>query len=103
MLQNLRLVRGLDYYTKTVFEWVTNELGAQGTVCRRDVGDGLIEQLAKPTLRLICNRHGRYFIAAQTQKDVVTDVADVYYRRRSAFEIALKLAANYAMHCRICV
>lgn len=47
---NPRLVRGLDYYTKTVFEWVTNELGAQGTVCAGGRYDGLIEQLGgKPT------------------------------------------------------
>ncbi len=39
------LVRGLDYYTKTVFEWVTTELGAQGTVCAGGRYDGLIEQL----------------------------------------------------------
>jgi len=39
------LVRGLDYYTKTVFEWVTHELGAQGTVCAGGRYDGLVEQL----------------------------------------------------------
>jgi len=42
---NLRLVRGLDYYGKTVFEWVTDELGSQGTVCAGGRYDGLIEQL----------------------------------------------------------
>lgn len=42
---NSRLVRGLDYYSKTVFEWVTDELGAQGTVCAGGRYDGLIEQL----------------------------------------------------------
>lgn len=41
---NPRLVRGLDYYTKTVFEWVTDRLGAQGTVCAGGRYDGLIEQ-----------------------------------------------------------
>jgi len=47
---NPRLVRGLDYYCKTVFEWVTNELGAQGTVCAGGRYDGLVEQLGgKPT------------------------------------------------------
>ena len=40
-----RLVRGLDYYSKTVFEWVTDELGSQGTVCAGGRYDGLIEQL----------------------------------------------------------
>ena len=39
------LVRGLDYYGKTVFEWVTNKLGAQGTVCAGGRFDGLVEQL----------------------------------------------------------
>ncbi len=42
---NQRLVRGLDYYSKTVFEWVTTELGAQGTICAGGRYDGLIEQL----------------------------------------------------------
>jgi histidyl-tRNA synthetase len=40
-----RLVRGLDYYGKTVFEWVTDALGAQGTVCAGGRYDGLVEQL----------------------------------------------------------
>ena len=42
---NPRLVRGLDYYSKTVFEWVTDKLGAQGTVCAGGRFDGLVEQL----------------------------------------------------------
>jgi len=42
---NQRLVRGLDYYGKTVFEWVTDKLGAQGTVCAGGRYDGLVEQL----------------------------------------------------------
>lgn len=42
---NPRLVRGLDYYGKTVFEWVTSSLGAQGTVCAGGRYDGLVEQL----------------------------------------------------------
>ncbi|WP_026180127.1 histidine--tRNA ligase [Hahella ganghwensis] len=42
---NPRLVRGLDYYGKTVFEWVTTSLGAQGTVCAGGRYDGLVEQL----------------------------------------------------------
>ncbi|GAB3289555.1 histidine--tRNA ligase [Pseudidiomarina andamanensis] len=47
---NERLVRGLDYYNRTVFEWVTTELGAQGTVCAGGRYDGLVEQLGgKPT------------------------------------------------------
>lgn len=47
---NQRLVRGLDYYNKTVFEWVTDSLGAQGTVCAGGRYDSLVEQLGgKPT------------------------------------------------------
>lgn len=42
---NQRLVRGLDYYNRTVFEWVTNSLGAQGTVCGGGRYDGLVNQL----------------------------------------------------------
>ena len=42
---NDRLVRGLDYYNRTVFEWVTKSLGAQGTICAGGRYDGLVEQL----------------------------------------------------------
>ena len=47
---NPRLVRGLDYYGKTVFEWITDRLGAQGAVCAGGRYDGLVEQHgARPT------------------------------------------------------
>lgn len=47
---NPRLVRGLDYYNRTVFEWVTTRLGAQGTICAGGRYDGLVTQLGgKPT------------------------------------------------------
>lgn len=50
---NTRLVRGLDYYSRTVFEWVTTELGTQGTICAGGRYDGLVEQLGgKPTAGL---------------------------------------------------
>jgi histidyl-tRNA synthetase len=42
---NLRLVRGLDYYNRTVFEWVTDKLGAQGTICAGGRYDGLVAQI----------------------------------------------------------
>jgi histidyl-tRNA synthetase len=45
---NPSLVRGLDYYNRTVFEWVTQSLGAQGTVCAGGRYDGLVEQLGLP-------------------------------------------------------
>ena len=47
---NPNIVRGLDYYNKTVFEWITNSLGAQGTVCGGGRYDGLVEQVGgRPT------------------------------------------------------
>lgn len=46
---NPRLVRGLDYYRQTVFEWVTDTLGAQGAICAGGRYDGLIEELGGPT------------------------------------------------------
>ncbi|NKC16908.1 MAG: histidine--tRNA ligase [Gammaproteobacteria bacterium] len=45
---NHRLVRGLDYYSRTVFEWTTDQLGAQGTVCGGGRYDGLVSQLGGP-------------------------------------------------------
>ena len=47
---NPRIVRGLDYYTKTVFEFVTDKIGAQSTICAGGRYDGLIEQLGGPAL-----------------------------------------------------
>lgn len=42
---NSRLVRGIDYYNRTVFEWITDDLGAQGTICAGGRYDGLVKQL----------------------------------------------------------
>lgn len=42
---NTRLVRGIDYYNRTVFEWITDDLGAQGTICAGGRYDGLVKQL----------------------------------------------------------
>ena len=47
---NTRLVRGLDYYNRTVFEWTTTDLGSQGTICAGGRYDGLVEKMGgKPT------------------------------------------------------
>jgi histidyl-tRNA synthetase len=52
---NNKLVRGLDYYNLTVFEWTTNYLGAQGTICAGGRYDGLVELLGgKPTAAIGC-------------------------------------------------
>jgi len=50
---NPRLVRGLDYYNRTVFEWVTSQLGAQGTVCAGGRYDGLVENFGGPSVPAI--------------------------------------------------
>jgi len=42
---NSRLVRGIDYYNRTVFEWITDDLGSQGTICAGGRYDGLVKQL----------------------------------------------------------
>jgi histidyl-tRNA synthetase len=78
---NPRLVRGLDYYNRTVFEWVTDTLGAQGTICGGGRYDGLVERLGgKPTPaagfamgleRLVLMMQAR-------QVDVVLPTANVY-------------------------
>lgn len=47
---NPRLVRGLDYYTRTVFEWITDELGSQGTVCGGGRYDGLVELFSNKSI-----------------------------------------------------
>ena len=44
------IVRGLDYYTKTVFEIISTDIGAQGTVCGGGRYDGLVEELGGPSL-----------------------------------------------------
>ena len=77
---NPRLVRGLDYYSRTVFEWVTDELGSQGTVCAGGRYDGLVEQLggrATPACgfamgveRLILLLEAQQLVPAKTQPDI---------------------------------
>ncbi len=75
---NPKIVRGLDYYTKTVFEFITTEIGAQGTVCAGGRYDGLIEQLGgHPTpalgfatgierLLLVMDKQGCDFLTPKT-------------------------------------
>jgi histidyl-tRNA synthetase len=96
---NPRLVRGLDYYNRTVFEWVTDQLGTQGAVCAGGRYDGLLEQLggsATPAIgcaigmeRLVelCRLSGRAADAAGADVYVVA-VGD------AAVAAALRLAEN---------
>ncbi|MBL4822570.1 MAG: histidine--tRNA ligase [Colwellia sp.] len=79
---NERLVRGLDYYNRTVFEWVTTTLGAQGTICAGGRYDGLVEQLGGKATPAFGFALGiERFILMLTELDKVTNVraqVDVY-------------------------
>jgi histidyl-tRNA synthetase len=71
---NPRLVRGLDYYCKTVFEWVTDKLGAQGTVCAGGRYDGLVEQLGgKPSPAAGFALGIERLLSLMEESDVVSD------------------------------
>jgi histidyl-tRNA synthetase len=79
---NPALVRGLDYYNRTVFEWVTDSLGSQGTVCAGGRYDGLVEQLGGKATQGVGFAMGleRLVLMLQTlelDKNVVS-VVDIY-------------------------
>jgi len=77
---NPRLVRGLDYYCKTVFEWVTDELGAQGTICAGGRYDGLVEQLggkATPAIGFALGME-RILALLETQQELQVPAIDIY-------------------------
>lgn len=91
---NPRLVRGLDYYTRTVFEWITDELGAQGTVCGGGRYDGLVEQLGgKPT-------PGCGF-AMGTERLLELMQAQGVEHQQKTTDIYMVLAGNEAIHAGI--
>ncbi|MGP9831497.1 histidine--tRNA ligase [Marinobacter sp. NSM] len=80
---NPSLVRGLDYYGKTVFEWITDSLGAQGTVCAGGRYDGLVEQLGGKPTKAVGFAMGleRLILLLETLElvpDYVNNHADVY-------------------------
>lgn len=77
---NPRLVRGLDYYCKTVFEWVTDELGAQGTICAGGRYDGLVEQLGGKATPAIGFALGveRILALLESQQQMSPETIDVY-------------------------
>ena len=78
---NRRLVRGLDYYNKTVFEWVTQQLGAQGTVCAGGRYDGLVEQLggkATPAIGCAMGLERLALLLMEQGDATVTPSVDVY-------------------------
>ncbi len=78
---NPRLVRGLDYYCKTVFEWVTDQLGAQGTVCAGGRYDGLVEQLggkATPAAGFALGIERLLSMRESAGVEVASDAPDIY-------------------------
>jgi len=77
---NPRLVRGLDYYCKTVFEWITDELGAQGTICAGGRYDGLVEQLGGKSTPAIGFALGMERILAllESQQEQAAETIDAY-------------------------
>lgn len=77
---NPRLVRGLDYYCHTVFEWVTTELGAQGTVCAGGRYDGLVAELGGDHVPAVGFAMGveRLLLLLQQKGLMLTETADIY-------------------------
>jgi len=94
---NPALVRGLDYYGKTVFEWVTDSLGAQGTICAGGRYDGLVQQLGgKPTVAVgFAMGLERLILLLETLNLVPDDVnnqADVYVTAMGEQSVATAMA-----------
>ncbi len=76
---NPRLVRGLDYYSRTVFEWVTDQLGAQGTVCAGGRYDGLVEQLGGRKTPAVGFAMGvERLISLLEESETATQTADIH-------------------------
>ncbi len=79
--ENPHLVRGLDYYTRTVFEWISDELGAQGTLCAGGRYDGLVEQLggrATPAAGFAIGLERLQAILESRSSSVYTQPLDAY-------------------------
>ncbi len=79
---NDNLVRGLDYYSRTVFEWITDDLGAQGTVCAGGRYDGLVEQLggrATPAVGFALGMERLCLLLEAKSQSAVCDDAPVVY------------------------
>ena len=96
---NERLVRGLDYYNRTVFEWVTENLGAQGTVCAGGRYDGLVEQLGGKSTPAVGFAMGLERLVLMLETLELTDVrraVDVYMvtAGEGTMIAGLKLAEN---------
>ena len=100
---NVRLVRGLDYYNYTVFEWVTDLLGAQSTICGGGRYDGLVEQLGgqpSPAVGCAIGLERFMLVAEAVGQQQSRGPVDVYFcsmgenARRRSFQIAEKLRTD---------
>jgi histidyl-tRNA synthetase len=108
---NPRLVRGLDYYNLTVFEWVTDKLGAQGTVCAGGRYDGLVEQLggkSTPACGFAMGVERLIALIKESGGEPASPAPDVYVvhqgdeASRLAFRVAEGLrdqGINVLLHC----
>ncbi len=108
---NPRLVRGLDYYNRTVFEWVTGQLGAQGTVCAGGRYDGLIGQLGgkpAPAAGFAMGIERLLALVEAGGTALATAVPDVYIvhageaAQNWAWQVAMRLRADglaVVLHC----
>ena len=97
---NPRLVRGLDYYNKTVFEWVTSRLGAQGTICAGGRYDGLVEQLggkSTPGVGFAMGMERLVLLLAELGQQVPATAADVYVVAVGDDAVATALASAEAL------
>jgi len=98
---NPRLVRGLDYYNRTVFEWVTTRLGAQGTICAGGRYDGLVEQIGGKPAPACGFAMGVERLLALLQENGMQNPApplDVYLVHQG--ELAFKMASVVAEQLR---
>ena len=101
---NSRLVRGLDYYTRTVFEWVTDRLGSQGAVCSGGRYDGLVEHLGGKSTPAIGWAIGMERLVELYELSGHADVGNEHHvyivavgdeAARTAFRIAETLRSEY--------
>lgn len=99
---NEKLVRGLDYYSNTVFEWVTTHLGSQGTVCAGGRYDGLVKQLGgkgSPGVGFAMGVERLVLLLEELEvlPEGLDSVADVYIvaagdgTQKKAFELAMQM------------
>ncbi|SFO17736.1 histidyl-tRNA synthetase [Nitrosospira briensis] len=94
---NPRLVRGLDYYNRTVFEWTTDKLGAQGTVCAGGRYDGLVEQIggkAAPACGFALGVERVLALMVENASEIPCPVPDAYviHQGEAAHDLAWKMA-----------